>query len=242
MSVPVAHWDKDGRQGAYDLRFVIDGRSVAVEVKRLVNQQFRRATAAADQAGYTLDDRMTRSWHAWLEFSASWKAVRAEIPALLVELEEIDWQGRRPRETQVGRPIVHDSLARLGVVNVFSFDPTEKHPPGFYLMPSPWGGGVPGIDTLPAFVARKLASQDVGKLLQQLAAADADERHAFLFVGWEHMEHICLSRAEQVDLPDTDPALPPPIDGVWLASTEAGSRLIAWLPDGGWVNGVFADG
>ena len=144
LSVPVAHWDEDGRQGAYDLRFVIDGRSVAVEVKRLVNQQFRRAAAAADQAGYTLDDRLTRSWHAWLEFSASWKAVRAEIPALLVELEEIDWQGRRPRETRVGRPIVHDSLARLGVVNVFSFDPTEKHPPGFYLMPSAWGGGVVG--------------------------------------------------------------------------------------------------
>ena len=76
----------------------------------------------------------------------------------------------------------------------------------------------------------------------RLRRAEADERHAFLFVGVEYPEGWPLQGMaggpEVIALPAAAPRLPGPIDGLWLASFLAphpGDRLVArprWLARG----------
>jgi hypothetical protein len=58
------------------------------------------------------------------------------------------------------------------------------------LMPESWGGLEPDIDAVPAFASELLRSDSTSmtKLRRQLDEADADERHAFLFIGWEYID------------------------------------------------------
>ncbi len=241
LGVDVEHWNTEGRQGACDLRYVTDGRTVAVEVKRVVDPTHRAAEREADVAGYTMDDRLSYTWDVRLRTSASWKVVRQAMPALLIQLEELGFSPQASPRLRRYAPDLQHHLDALGVTGTHPNMPTEMHPPGFYLMPEGWGGGVPDIEAMPRFAVDVLASARMRTLRRQLAAADADERHAFLFVGWEHMAALTLSSDDDA-LPGEAPNLPLPIDGVWMASTLANSRLIAWLPNRGWINGVFADG
>jgi len=41
LNVPVETWDRDARQGAHDLRYDHGGRSTAVEVKLVVDADYR---------------------------------------------------------------------------------------------------------------------------------------------------------------------------------------------------------
>ena len=101
---------------------------------------------------------------------------------------------------------------------------------------------MPDVRALPAFASRMIAGAEGAKLREQLGRAEADERHAVLFIGWEYMESWCLSVPRDDDqdlLPVDDPQLAGPVDGVWLASTATDTRVIAWLPDRGWIAGCL---
>ena len=104
-------------------------------------------------------------------------------------------------------------------------------------MPEPWGGWEQGIEALPAFISDVLAQPHMARLCRQLADARVDERHAFLFVGWEHMESLLLHSRETPELPTATPKLPEPIDGLWLASLSEATRVLAWVPHRGWFEG-----
>jgi len=143
-------------------------------------------------------------------------------------------------------PQVAARLDQLGISLLWPAPPTERHPRGFCLMAAPWGGPAPDIDALPAFASSLLGSgsREMKTLRRQLRDADADERHAFLFVGWEFMEAwpLYLTGREfedEIELPTSPPVLPEPIDGLWLASmSEQLTRIIAWLPGSGrWIEG-----
>jgi hypothetical protein len=85
------------------------------------------------------------------------------------------------------------------------------------------------------------ARGEVVTLRRQLRDAKADERHAFLFIGLKHTEGWPLrtsgSEGDEMTLPTTTPTLPEPVDGVWLAGWSSTSRVIAWLPYLGWIEG-----
>lgn len=245
LGVDVAPWDTADRQGAYDLRYELDRRTVAVEVKRLVDPTYRQAEAAAMNAGYTRDAGLRRSWHVSLDHPSHWKTALKQLPDVLRVIEQHGWH-EIPEMWRLRRvdQVLHDALAALGVDSIFSTEPTEMHPPGFYVMPAGWSGGVPDVHALPAFASRMIAGAEGDKLREQLGKADTDERHAFLFIGWEHMEAWCLSGnrddEDQDLLPADDPLLPDPVDGLWLASNTTDTRVIAWLPGRGWTACVFA--
>lgn len=44
--------------------------------------------------------------------------------------------GRRFHELRTVAPDIHAEFDRLGVRHAFALEPTEKHPPGFYVMPN----------------------------------------------------------------------------------------------------------
>jgi hypothetical protein len=169
-----------------------------------------------------------------------------DVPDLLMHLEQRGWQDRRLWELRKSDPVTAASLERLGVTSLWSQRPTLKHPPGFYLMPEPWGSWEQGIESLPAFVSDLLAEPQGGRLRRQLADAQVDERHAFLLLGWEHMESLLLHSRETRELPAAAPKLPEPIDGLWVASGHHSScdtgrgagrpfEQAHWCMLGGWI-------
>lgn len=168
-------WDVPPRQGAHDLRYVHQGRTVAVEVKLLVDSDYRAAETEADKTGYLECTELNKSWMVDLHHTASWKKARRAVPHVLVELEDLRWPGGGDFWRLRGRAsTLRARIEAMGVESAWPIDPTEMHPPGFYLMPAGWGGGVPGINDLPDFLDRQLASASMEKLRQQLADADAD--------------------------------------------------------------------
>lgn len=235
LGVDVELWDTAGRQRAHDLRFEWDGRVVAVEAKLVVEPRQREAEAAAGTLGYTKDPRLTSTWTIDLQHKARFRKAHRELPELLVRAEAAGWLGGDNGSLRPFDSALHESMSRLGVTAASRLPPTAKHPPGFYVMPEGWGGAVSSVQALPKFVERILAGRQMSTLRRQLLEANADERHAFLFIGWEHMEAVCLADSDD-ELPSARPSLPDPINGIWLAATTSDSRVIAWLPRQGWTN------
>jgi hypothetical protein len=237
LKVPVETWDRDARQGAHDLRYDHEGRSIAVEVKLVVDADYRALAQRIARTGYVRDSRLTRMWSLRLKHGARVDQALRNVPDLLIHLEQRGWLDRRLWLLRNRDPVTAASLDRVGVTSLWSQRPTLKHPPGFYLMPEPWGGWEQGIEALSAFVSDLLAVPHMARLRRQLANAQADERHAFLFLGWEHMESVLLHPREAREVPAAAPILPEPIDGLWLASLSETTRVLAWDPRRGWFEG-----
>ena len=237
LKVPVETWDRDARQGAHDLRYDQEGRSTAVEVKLVVDADYRALEKRIAKAGYVRDSRLTRTWSLRLKHRTRVDQALRDVPNLLMHLEQRGWQDRRLWDLRKSDPVTAARLERLGVTSLWSQRPTLKHPPGFYLMPEPWGGWEQGIESLPAFLSDLLADPHMSRLRRQLADAEVDERHAFLFLGWEHMESVLLHSRDTRELPVAAPKLPEPIDGLWVASLSETTRVAAWVPRRGWFEG-----
>lgn len=163
LKVPVETWDRDARQGAHDLRYDHEGRSIAVEVKLVVDADYRALEKRIAKTGYMRDSRLTRMWDLRLKHRARVDQALRDVPDLLMHLEQRGWQDRRLWELRKSDPVTAASLERLGVTSLWSQRPTLKHPPGFYLMPEPWGSWEQGIESLPAFVSDLLAEPQGGR-------------------------------------------------------------------------------
>jgi hypothetical protein len=241
--VKVEAWDVGGRQGAHDLRYEHEGRLVAVEVKSVVDADFQQMQAEINKREYQPVDRLKRFWIVHLRHGANVRDVRQYLPDLLELLDEIGYEDLPLWRLRQRLPSVAARLDALGVRGVRPTAPTERHPGGYLLLPSSWGGfGTDDLDGLVDFASTCLASdrREMQRLRQQLRDADADERQAFLFVGVEYTEGWPLQGMAQgpAVLPSSAPRLPEPIDGLWLASFSLLTRVIAWLPDrGGWIEG-----
>jgi hypothetical protein len=110
---------------------------------------------------------------------------------------------------------------------VSSMAPTEKHPPGYYLMSAPWGGFVPATSSLAEFAENRLRSENLAKLRMQLNRnlITADERHAFLIVGLTDLTHIPLTSEADGELPEGAPGTAD------LTSCSMGLvKVLAWTP------------
>jgi hypothetical protein len=112
-------------------------------------------------------------------------------------------------------------------------------------LPESWGRwGEDDIEEPVTFANAYLAgdNREVITLRRQLRQAQAEERHAFLFIGHEHTEGWPLMKehgeGDEMALPTTTPTLPEPIDGLWLTGWSSSSRVIAWLPQNGWIEGT----
>jgi hypothetical protein len=240
LGVAVETWDSHGRQGAHDLRFEAEGRSVAVEVKFVVDPRYREMEQVASETGYVVDDRLSKTWHANIAHGKRYdEAIRA-LPSLLLATEQTEWSGGPVWRLRRINPALSARFERLGIRYASGLAPTEKHPPGFYLMPDGWGGFVPGAEALVDYVSDLLAGPSMQTLRRQLSEAKTDERHAFLVVGFEHMISAPLTDREAA-LPTTAPRLPAMVNGVWLCAPSAHTRIVAWLPGQGWTTGKSPD-
>jgi len=153
-----------------------------------------------------------------------------------MRLEQRGWLGWGLWLLRKSDQVTAAHLDRLGVTSLWS----QPNPQASTRL-LPTAGAVgwleAGIEALPAFVSDLLAEPHMGRLRRQLADAEVDERHAFLFLGWEHMESVLLHPRKTRDLPAAAPKLPEPIDGLWVASLLETTRVLAWVPLRGWFEG-----
>jgi hypothetical protein len=239
LDVPVETNDTSGKQGAHDLSLSYRGRSIAIEVKLVVDPRHRAAGSKSSQLGYTRHTGLRYSWIVQLDPDVNWKPALARLPDLLPELERRGYLPSSAHFMWHHDVEMYLQLHGLGFDGLSCIPPTEKHPPGFYVLQASWGGIVPEVDAAVTSACDLIKDPKMAKLRKQLSDALADERHAFLIYGWEHLEAVPFS--QDGPLPEVVPDLPAGIDGVWLSSTATGSPAIAWLPDRGWIRAAAMD-
>jgi hypothetical protein len=235
LGVEPEPWDTGGRLGAHDLRYEQDGRRVAVEVKAVVHQNLRKMDDAIRRVGYLPATQLTRLWVVYLRAGADIRPARAGLPPLLAQLECRGW-ANLPPPSMIQSGALADQVSRLQVVSAYSHPATTAYPPGFALLLEQvwaWEEQIPDPATFVNGVLND-ASVPMQKLRRQLRDADVDERHAFLLVGRQHTAAWPLMSAGG-DLPTEQPHLPEPVDGVWVATFSAETRVVAWLPRLGWI-------
>lgn len=234
LGLPVELWDTGGRQGAVDLRWEVDGLTVACEVKVVVDEDHRAAEALSGR--HHSVDGLTRHWTAYMRRGSHFGKAAKQLPLLLRLLEEDGHEDLRMVYRSERHPLLTE-VDELGIDSLWSRPATERLQPGFEQMPASWGGGVPDMDTVSVWASDLVASVRMDKLRVQLSRAeDVDQRHAFLLVAWEYMAHIPLTGG-RTGLPIAPPRLPRPIDGLWLAGLSGSPRVVAWLPNRGWIEG-----
>jgi hypothetical protein len=127
-AVQVEPWDRDGRQGGQDLRCEYRSRSVAVEVKCVLDQDYRQMQGETDKKEYRPYERLSRLWD-----SASATAHISRV-AMSCRICSSSWTrsagtadcGQLQREF----PGVAARLQALGGGGLIPLRPTEAHPPG----------------------------------------------------------------------------------------------------------------
>lgn len=107
-----------------------------------------------------------------------------------------------------------------------------------YVLPGAEGPAAVDVDRAVDWCREFLAGPDRADVRRKLAATEADERHAFVVVGWRSEWAVLnmLSFDTNV-LPDRVPQLPSEVTHLWLCGGPPAVRLIAWLPQlGGWID------
>lgn len=223
--------------GLPDLLYQQEGRTVIVEVKRIVDSNYMSLSKASSVRGYTRDARLNRLWTVALDWDGSIKRTAQSLVEFLMKLESAQlWHGFRDAIFNFDRGL-YAVAKRYKISHVCSMEPTEKHPPGYYLKSAAWGGCAPVTSSLAEFAEDRLRSEKLAKLRTQLSRnlVTADERQAFLIVCLTDLMHMPLTSDADGELPEVVPSLPDPIDAVWLVSDRANARIVAWLPRQGWL-------
>jgi hypothetical protein len=226
-----------GQPGIPDLLFKYGDRKVVVEVKRSIDPAYASFSDASSSRGYTRDPRLTKCWMVWLEWQGNIKRAGADLVNLFLDLESLRvWRVNRDTLCNVDAGL-YASAKRMKVRSVASVNPMIKHPPGFYVVAAAWGGFPPSTALLGEFAETWLRGNKAAHLREQLSRDEipADERHAFLVVCSTDLAHIPLTSDADGELPNVTPLLPEPIDAVWLVSDQHDARIVAWLPQTGWL-------
>jgi hypothetical protein len=82
---------------------------VAVEVKRVVDEDYQHMEGEIDRKVFQPYEQLSRVWHVRLRDGARFKVLRRELPEILARLDEIGTD-RRPRDGMAGEGYPFRSL------------------------------------------------------------------------------------------------------------------------------------
>jgi len=229
LGVQVRQHDDGSRPSMYDLDLThSDGRQGAAEVVSTRDRHEIAQLAAATKLGYIWDPHLTRFWWVQVDERANLKRIRPSVGRFLLSLEQ---QGidRVPRNSWGN---LRERLTEISVEQCWSREPTERHPPGFYLMPGPkgaWGGdGEKIVREADDFMST------VPDVAAKLSASGASERHAVVVVTVDRFEFFVALESGQV--PTTPPKLPAGVDCLWLVTLKTPPlQAVYWMGDGPWA-------
>lgn len=228
LDAPIKNHDDGSSRAMYDLIVAYpDGRRAAAEVVSTRNKLALSLSAAISEIGYVRRPELARMWILLVDPDAHIKRLARATPDLLVRLERsgVDQLRRTPYDPW------SPELKSLGVVSCWSHEPTDKHPPGFYLNPFPTGAWIgDGNDTVRACEDFLKETPDIAA---KLSASDFGERHAVIIVTIDWLGPF--SSIEGGALPTTPPTLPEGVDCLWMVILKKPPiRAVYWLGDGIW--------
>lgn len=184
---------------------------------------------------------LRRNWQVTVAGSSDLRALEAELPDLLIDLETRGQvfryvAGLERLRLHLSRSV--QRLLRLGVVGLCSGRQTSKDPGVVSLYPD----GIEGpsvVDWEPVvnWIDESVISPRLHDVRAKLARTAADERHVFMGVTFTTPGSVffALDSGERT-LPPKPPSLPDEITHLWLMRPASGGRCLAWFPDRGWLD------
>lgn len=216
------------RDGTHDFDVLVLGRCVALEVTRAADERVLSTLAAAMGRSFPAPGLAT-TWRLTIPTVGPNMPVVKDIvkaaPALIAVLERAnveEFNGRLyPGQADSSLVEATALLSRLGVSWARTWP--EDGPPRLFF------SGYGGFGSNPDEVNR-LAAEHAAANAAKLRAADADERHVFVWIDPSYAEAEVAMHLESP--PDRVPELPGGVDVVWVAN--ASGHLWRCRPPGGW--------
>jgi hypothetical protein len=229
LGVRVRIHDDGSMPSMYDLDVIYpDGRVAVAEVVSARNEQAESQMFSAHRRGHVRSSSMTMLWWVQVTGVANLKRIQGDVERFLVELEK---RGARKADRDVWGSGDWQRLNELDIDACWAIEPTERHPPGFYLWPMSRGGS-PGDGER---MLRKLREfwPTVEDVPSKLRASGAFERHAVVMVPAERFDW--LLSIEEAEVPQAPPELPDGVDRIWMITLKAPPvQAVYWSGEGGW--------
>lgn len=206
------------------------GRSIAVEVTRYNVEAEVRQRAKAIR-GVRRDPSLVFNWHLSMQRRYDPEDLLAQAPVLLADLEQ---RGVEPDDLgesmRAGADVALAALARLGVRFAYHRGRAGAGGGSIEIGDAP-RVGVSSPDVI--IKAVEACALRKGKA-EKLAAADADERHLFLWI--ETSRDAAVAAMSSDLLPVRAPDIPELIDAIWLATRLEHPRVWQYGRQEGWFD------
>jgi hypothetical protein len=226
---PVSISDDGSENSMYDLRIgTKEAPEVAIECVRAMNQEFAESWSAGPAKGAFRLSTLKNDWMVETRVDARIKLVKAEIATLLQRLEAAGIHHLNELWPHRDHSELIDDLERVGITSahrVERSDPTGK----VTLMLPGIGGAVDDDGTqIPQWISEFLNDNKQADVLHKLDISGASECHVFVPVGFSGAPFAVESyfSGDLENLPRDIPALPSPVDCVWLCGM--GNKGIWW--------------
>ncbi len=243
----VVQHDDSSEDSMYDLRIEFeDGTFHAVEVTMAYDEdsiELWRAFQKRD--GRWVEKGLQGAWMVYVDPRARENVLRAELPALLAELQARGIR-RLPRKHEhfsiepdplllrvealgVVRASQSSGTSFPGVIYPNIEQPVERVS-GFVT-----NSGQALVEWIPEFLGEPRRADN----LRKLSGSGAAGRHVFIVVpAWSEapfgVTDILLRDPPEAVVPESPPQLPEPVTHVWLMSTFEAHSGLRWSPDEGW--------
>ena len=234
LNCPVVVHDDGSQPSMYDLRVgAVEAPDVAIECVGAVDSVFTETWNVGPGRG-SFSLAVKGDWRIGIAREAHIGTIRRRIEPILQKLEE-----REVSDVRVGHFLKGDDsglleeLESLDIQHVWCF-----RMPGtgrVHMLIEGVGGGVDSAGSaIPQWIEEFLCDPEREDVLFKLRRTDAKERWVFVPVRhrgapWPVESYLT---GELKCLPATEPNLPSPVTGIWVAST-VGTQGVRWY-DAGW--------
>jgi hypothetical protein len=239
--IEVEQHDDNSEPAMHDLNLVLRGRPFgAVEVTAAMDSESTELWNLVHQRDARwIEPDLAGGWSVALLPSARFNRIRAELPALLAELEclgirEIGRHRSRPDPLLSQAKSLGIATARQGGTDFpgsvyFTIRiPTQR-----------MGGWVEDTgDALSVWISEWLAETGRANKLRKLAKSGLAERHLFVILppfSTAPFQAFDVLLKNDAPAPTVTPTLPPEVTHVWAVSMWATGDGFRWSPDGGWA-------
>jgi hypothetical protein len=249
LGVPVYQHDTNVGRSIPDLRIDYpDGRSAYVEVfgdpaRRRWRELDSVVRRRAGEGGELALPGCHYDWWVYLSCTTKMKDLPDGLPGLLEQAEKAgDLFEHRVDSTLRARnlasPIGALAILELGVDRIVAGSACPGEAVARLVLPDVGGPAKVDLARVVDWCGELLRGRQTNDVRTKLAATIAEERHAFIVVGWGSEWPVlhALYPDAGAKLPACAPDLPNEITHLWLLGAPPADRLIAWSPQRGWID------
>lgn len=244
LGVPIVQHDFNSGRSVPDLRIDYPDRAGYVEVVADSAQfQWRALDRELDRGNRTLTVPGLRyDWFVYLNERVRVRKLAIRLPDLLHRLERAgELFDHRVDRHRTRSSSFAKEINRLGIDMMAAGREAVGDAQVNFVLSGAEGPATVDLARLVEWCGEFLYDPRRADVRRKLAETGAPERHVFVVVSWatEWAVLHALSRDARGMVPDICPPLPAEVTHLWLLGTGPADRLIAWLPDRGWIDYEF---